>query len=95
MTLTGHHDAVTCLNLTFDSRKVISGSLDHNLKFWDLLNGKVSTGQHSANFFSKLGLPHARKWSGKKNFKVREKAGNYNAADLIPLKARKEQFRSL
>ena len=41
MTLTGHHDAVTCLNLTFDSRKVISGSLDHNLKFWDLLNGKV------------------------------------------------------
>lgn len=43
MTLTGHHDAVTCLNLTFDSRKVISGSLDHNLKFWDLLNGKVST----------------------------------------------------
>ncbi|XP_067025509.1 uncharacterized protein [Acropora muricata] len=40
MTLTGHHDAVTCLNLTFDSRKVISGSLDHNLKFWDLLNGK-------------------------------------------------------
>lgn len=45
MTLTGHHDAVTCLNLTFDSRKVISGSLDHNLKFWDLLNGKVSTNQ--------------------------------------------------
>lgn len=41
MTLTGHHDAVTCLNLTFDSRKVISGSLDHNLKFWDLLTGKV------------------------------------------------------
>ena len=48
MTLTGHHDAVTCLNLTFDSRKVISGSLDHNLKFWDLLNGKVSTDQHAA-----------------------------------------------
>ena len=43
MTLTGHHDAVTCLNLTFDSRKVISGSLDHNLKFWDLLTGKVSS----------------------------------------------------
>ena len=42
MTLTGHHDAVTCLNLAFDSRKVISGSLDHNLKFWDLRNGKVS-----------------------------------------------------
>lgn len=50
MTLTGHHDAVTCLNLTFDSRKVISGSLDHNLKFWDLLNGKVSTDQHAADF---------------------------------------------
>ena len=41
MTLTGHHDAVTCLNLTFDGRKVISGSLDHNLKFWDLATGKV------------------------------------------------------
>lgn len=48
MTLTGHHDAVTCLNLTFDSRKVISGSLDHNLKFWDLLNGKVSAYQNTA-----------------------------------------------
>ena len=42
MTLTGHHDAVTCLNLTFDGTKVISGSLDHNLKFWDLATGKVS-----------------------------------------------------
>lgn len=55
MTLTGHHDAVTCLNLTFDSRKVISGSLDHNLKFWDLLNGKVSTDQHATDLcFNKL-----------------------------------------
>ena len=49
MTLTGHHDAVTCLNLAFDSRKVISGSLDHNLKFWDLLNGKVSTKSSDTN----------------------------------------------
>ena len=49
MTLTGHHDAVTCLNLTFDSRKVISGSLDHNLKFWDLLNGKVSPRSEDPN----------------------------------------------
>ena len=51
MTLTGHHDAVTCLNLTFDSRKVISGSLDHNLKFWDLLNGKVTRDEHAADLW--------------------------------------------
>ena len=54
MTLTGHHDAVTCLNLTFDSRKVISGSLDHNLKFWDLLTGKVSSIQQFDCDFSRL-----------------------------------------
>ena len=52
MTLTGHHDAVTCLNLTFDGRKVISGSLDHNLKFWDLFTGKVSNSNITVTVFT-------------------------------------------
>ena len=37
MTLGGHQDAVTCL--MFDSTRVVSGSLDHNLKFWDIHTG--------------------------------------------------------
>ena len=42
MTLDGHQDAVTCLNLTHDGMKIITGSLDYSLKFWDLSTGKVS-----------------------------------------------------
>lgn len=38
MTLDAHHDAVTCLQ--FDDTRIVSGSLDCNLKFWD-----VNTGQ--------------------------------------------------
>ena len=38
MTLRGHQDAVTCLQ--FDSTRIISGSLDCNLKFWDLKTGR-------------------------------------------------------
>ena len=41
MTLDGHQDAVTCLNLTHDGMKIITGSLDYSLKFWDLSTGKV------------------------------------------------------
>ena len=37
MTLRGHQDAVTCL--MFDSTRIVSGSLDHNLKFWDIHTG--------------------------------------------------------
>ena len=62
MTLTGHHDAVTCLNLTFDSRKVISGSLDHNLKFWDLLNGKVAVKYFSNKIFISFLFTHLWMW---------------------------------
>ena len=37
MTLHGHHDAVTCLQ--FDQTRIISGSLDSTLKFWDISTG--------------------------------------------------------
>ncbi len=37
MTLQGHHDAVTCLQ--FDDTMIVSGSLDCNLKFWDVQTG--------------------------------------------------------
>ena len=37
MTLPGHHDAVTCLQ--FDDTRIVSGSLDCNLKFWDVHTG--------------------------------------------------------
>ena len=40
MTLPGHHDAVTCLQ--FDDRRIVSGSLDCNLKFWDVHTGACS-----------------------------------------------------
>ena len=40
-TLTGHQDAVTCLQ--FDANKIISGSLDSNLKFWDLHTGQCTS----------------------------------------------------
>ena len=33
-TLQGHHDAVTCLQ--FDDTRIVSGSLDCTLRFWDL-----------------------------------------------------------
>jgi len=33
-TLHGHHDAVTCLQ--FDETRIISGSIDCTLRFWDL-----------------------------------------------------------
>ena len=36
-TLAGHQDAVTCLQ--FDSTRIVSGSLDCNLKFWDIITG--------------------------------------------------------
>ena len=36
-TLCGHQDAVTCLQ--FDAMRIISGSLDCNLKFWDIHTG--------------------------------------------------------
>ena len=45
MTLDGHQDAVTCLNLTHDGMKIITGSLDYSLKFWDLSTGKVNDHQ--------------------------------------------------
>ena len=37
MTLMGHQDAVTCLQ--FDATRIVSGSLDCNLKFWDVHSG--------------------------------------------------------
>ena len=40
MTLHGHHDAVTCLQ--FDATLIVSGSLDCNLKFWDLATGRCN-----------------------------------------------------
>ena len=36
-TLTGHQDAVTCLQ--FDSTRIVSGSMDCNLKIWDIHSG--------------------------------------------------------
>ena len=36
-TLCGHQDAVTCLQ--FDAMRIVSGSLDCNLKFWDIHTG--------------------------------------------------------
>ena len=36
-TLTGHQDAVTCLQ--FDSTRIVSGSMDCNLKMWDIHSG--------------------------------------------------------
>ena len=38
MTLRGHRDAVTCLQ--FDSQRIVSGSLDCTLKFWDIHSGQ-------------------------------------------------------
>ena len=37
-TLFGHQGAVTCLQ--FDSRRIVSGSLDCNIKFWDMVTGE-------------------------------------------------------
>ena len=34
MTLQGHHDAVTCLQ--FDTTRIVTGSLDRTLRFWDM-----------------------------------------------------------
>ena len=52
MTLDGHQDAVTCLNLTHDGMKIITGSLDYSLKFWDLSTGKVRHPQLLLGFIS-------------------------------------------
>ena len=38
-TLYGHQDAVTCLH--FDESRIISGSVDSDLKFWDITTGEV------------------------------------------------------
>jgi len=35
-TLHGHQDAVTCLQ--FDNTRIVSGSIDCTLRFWDLHN---------------------------------------------------------
>ena len=40
-TLMGHQNSVTCLQ--FDASKIISGSLDSNLKFWDLKTGECTS----------------------------------------------------
>lgn len=37
-TITGHTDAVYCLQ--FDSKKVLSGSRDNTIKMWDIDTGK-------------------------------------------------------
>ena len=38
--LHGHQDAVTCLQ--FDTQRIVSGSIDCTLKFWDIQTGACS-----------------------------------------------------
>ena len=39
-TLKGHANAVTCLE--FDSQRIVTGSVDCTLKFWDMSSGECS-----------------------------------------------------
>ena len=40
-TLIGHTKGVTAVAMSFDGRRVVSGSYDHTLKVWDLESGRV------------------------------------------------------
>jgi F-box/WD-40 domain protein 7 len=38
-TLCGHHGGVTCLQLNADESRIFSGSLDGDIRFWDVHTG--------------------------------------------------------
>ena len=39
-TLTGHSDWITCLSISMNTKAFITGSLDKQIKVWDLNSGK-------------------------------------------------------
>jgi len=49
LTLTGHSDWITCLSVSYLQKLFITGSLDKQIKIWDLNSGKcVQTTQLTA-----------------------------------------------
>ncbi|KAL0484680.1 groucho [Acrasis kona] len=61
--LIGHEDSVSCVDLTPDGTKLISGSLDKTMKIWDAHEGRpIETYQMQSRIFTLGACPTAPSW---------------------------------